>query len=576
MRKTLNIASLVVALLTASAYAVEFDRATTFEDAFKASCRVSVSNARGTGTFIGHDREKNRCVILTNYHVVTKNNAATLDFWTNGVRQSVSGKVYARYYDAKKPYDFALIEVDPDELAKINPPFVAPGGKGAAPDSNSYILSAGCPKGRFTQAWKGKVLGYYSGSTVEFQPAPVPGQSGSGVISVIDGELWLTAVLTWLIGAEGADTSKGGAIPIANLYNALRGGTSNAADSNASPIPPDATECIANGPYVVEFTRDDCAPCAKAEADVELLEKSGVTVVVYNTSTQGGRDAAKGKDIAAAPCFIVYDGEGVEISRYLGPGKAAWIIADVKRVEEEQGVAERMSLTEENAGLEELEGKLFNVDPFPGKAISSNPPAISDNEPTPNVIIPRDDFRNRAPVYENEDEETKNTGFFDDADACWRKRNGNQEENGTDGDSYNNQTPQINEDDLSDKIGGRLRDSLGNRLKNDLSGTLSEKLDDALDLVERRIEKKTNSKIEEIRAEIKRCVTAWKWRAAALILALVICGGLVAQAIAEGVRAVYRWAVCEEENDEDDEDDESENDEKTETDETKNNAHKRK
>ena len=63
-------------------YAHEFRRAKTLDDAHSASCRVSVSNARGTGSFIGVDKEKNQALILTNYHFVTNNKQATLDFWT--------------------------------------------------------------------------------------------------------------------------------------------------------------------------------------------------------------------------------------------------------------------------------------------------------------------------------------------------------------------------------------------------------------------------------------------------------------------------------------------------------------
>ena len=141
--------TLVLVLVATCVYAVDFRRAKNFEDAFNASCRVSVSNARGTGTFIGVDNESGNALILTNYHVVTNNTRATVDFWTNGEKQSVSGQVIARFYDAKKPADFALIAVNANELKRIDPPFVALAGKDGTPDANSYILSAGAPKGLY-------------------------------------------------------------------------------------------------------------------------------------------------------------------------------------------------------------------------------------------------------------------------------------------------------------------------------------------------------------------------------------------------------------------------------------------
>lgn len=476
----------------------EFTRAKTFEDAWKASCRVSVSNARGTGTFIGQDKEKNRCVILTNYHVVTKNNVATLDFWTNGYRQSVSGKVYARYYDAKKPYDFALIEVDPKELAKINPPFVAPGGKGVAPDSNSYILSSGCPKGRFTQAWKGKVLGYYSGSTVEFQPAPVPGQSGSGVISVIDGELWLTAVLTWLIGAEGADTSKGGAIPIANLYDAIQGGPSNAADSNASPIPPDATECIERKPYVIEYTRDNCEPCQKALADVKEIQDSGISIVTFNSSTEIGAEKAKDKNVAAFPCFIVYTSEGVEATRYFGAEKAKLIIEDVQRLSEEETLARALK------GEEEL-----------------------------NLIVPSkepelEDFRKRPPVYENDDD-INGVGFFDDADSCWRSRNKFK---------ASPKEQEKADDKETEKEEKRLFE---NRLKDKLSGSLESQMNNAITIIENHINSRIDKKIEFLKRDAKECYAKFKTKIALGLIGYSVIGCGLALLGAYGIFRFYKW-----------------------------------
>lgn len=221
-----------------------FKRAQTFEDAHAASCRVNVSNARGTGTFIGV--ENGRGIILTNYHVVTNSKRASVDFWTNSEKETATGDVVWRYYDAGMPADFALIAVEVEKLKRIAPPFVAIGGEDARPGVHSFIVSAGAPDGRFVQSWKGKIDGYYQGETVLFSPPPVPGQSGSGILEYYGDELFLTGVLTWLIGEKGADESKGGAIPIANLYAAFKRGrrapTTIPANSTG-PIPPNATEC---------------------------------------------------------------------------------------------------------------------------------------------------------------------------------------------------------------------------------------------------------------------------------------------------------------------------------------------
>ena len=483
--------TITLVLVATCVYAVDFRRAKNFEDAFNASCRVSVSNARGTGTFIGVDNESGNALILTNYHVVTNNTRATLDFWTNGEKQSVSGQVIARFYDAKKPADFALIAVNANELKRIDPPFVALAGKDGTPDANSYILSAGAPKGRFVQAWKGKVLGYYNGATLLFQPAPVPGQSGSGVISDIDGELWLTAVLTWLIGAEGSDDSRGGAIPIANLYACLNGRNTNFNDDNFSPIPPDAVECSA--PYIVveEFTADNCPPCVEAEKDVKVLRKKGYKVNQIRADIGNGAEIAARKKVDRTPTFIVYI-NNKEFKRYLGANKSAAIIADIEK--------ETAKEETETPPAPKVADEKPLVSPFDNlaTALSSNlfdvaPPAPifpPDKEVKPEL---QEDFRERPAVYDY-----IQAGFFDDSNRRWQDRNGGAKEQEPETPKQEPQTPapSIDENALGDRLGNRI----GGKLADGLSGALNSQIEGICDSIEGRV----NAKIEEIKKDIKR------------------------------------------------------------------------
>jgi len=217
-----------------------FRAAQTFDDAHAASCRVRVDGASGSGTFVGV--AGGLAWILTNYHVVGRAKTARLDFWTNSVLESVDAAVKWRAYDASRGYDFAFCTLDPAELARIAPPFVRLGGPDATPSRDAFIVSSGCPDGRFAQAWRGKIVSFWNDSTALFQPPPVPGQSGSGVLERVDGRLTLVAVLTWLVGERGRDDSKGGAIPVANLHEAAAPG-SPAAAPFGDPIPPGAIEC---------------------------------------------------------------------------------------------------------------------------------------------------------------------------------------------------------------------------------------------------------------------------------------------------------------------------------------------
>lgn len=500
---------LVAMMVATTANAHEFRRAKTFEDAYLASCRVDVSNARGTGTFIGVDAENRRGVILTNYHVVTNNATATLNFWKNGEQKKISGKIFARFYDANLPADFALIAVDLDTLASIDPPYVALGGADAAPDVNSYILSSGAPKGRFVQAWRGRVLGYYRGATLLFQPGPVPGQSGSGVISEIGGELWLTAVLTWLIGTEGADDSHGGAIPVANLYKSLQGKRTGLTPT-ASPIPPGAVECAADATKVVEVTRDNCPACTVALADVNSLKMDGITVDVVNSSKEP--DAANLYGVTAFPTFIVFDGTGKEVGRYVGAGHKKEIADKLATLKPAPKKVETKPIERVPSAFEE------NLEPSLSPDILSELTNSFANDTIPDEFA---DFRDRAAVYDL----TNDVGFFEDSDTRWKRRGGTPEPSKPEPPKVEKvEPPQIDEsrlgDRLSDRLGGKLSDALGDKLGGEMSK--------AIDTIGEEIERKLNARVDELRQDATSAVVRYAKRAAWLALGIAFVACLLA------------------------------------------------
>lgn len=506
-----------VADSTNSAY--NFSRAYTLEDAWKASCRVSVSGARGTGTFVGIDEEKNVAVILTNYHVVTRSTEATLDFWTNGVQESVQGKIYARFYDKNRPADFALIAVNPRDLARINPPYVALAGADGAPSENSYIISAGCPKGRFVQAWKGKTLGYYRGRTIEFKPGPVPGQSGSGVLSYVDGELWLTAVLTWLIGNEGADDSTGGAIPISNLYDCLSG-QSPASDYFESPIPPGAKECAdtdkASAPCVLEFTQANCPPCEDAKRDIEELRALGVTVYSYDVASERGSEYVARYGVSETPTFVILDSAFKPVETIKGAGKTATIFAAYRAACDVAG--DSLDSTSEQRERRHASG-------VPDKS-AFGASIVNLPELAPNVSV-EEDFRNRPAVYEI----VSDVGFFEDSDARWqelkkRKRwtRPNEDEEEKNGEENPDEEEPAPEKKTRPRIGERLTDG-------------------AVDAIVGKVEGKINEKVESMKDDLRE-----KWEAVKFTALMTLCFALaVALLIAEGIVGLVKFCwrkVC--------------------------------
>lgn len=453
-----------------------FVRAQTFEDAWKASCRVCVDGARGTGTHVGGIPDV-AAYVITNYHVVTKNDSARLDFWTNGKMESVRGVVVWRAYNAQRAEDFATIAVRVDELKKINPPWVALGGADARPSVGAVIISSGAPDGRFPQAWQGQILEYYRGETAIFSPPPVPGQSGSAICEYIDGELFVTGILTWLIGEKGADNSKGGAIPVANIYKALEErGTNVDFHDDASPIPPNATECSeAVGPCVLEFSQTNCPPCKGAEDDVAQLRALGVRVYTYDVATDRGAEYAKRYQIDRTPTFVLLDKNFKTRGTFVGSGRFEEIHKAFNSVKNE---------TEESDALIAVP--------------SSDAHGKSEQKQALPINLPQIDFRNRPAVYETLDD----VGFFDESDQRWQD------------------SKRRKQNDNEDKKEERPR--------------LSERLtENAIEAITSRVEKRIDGKI----AEMKERWNEIKYRAAMVLCFLIV----VAVIVAGGFVALAKW-----------------------------------
>ena len=338
-RLILTTLATAAAFIPISAFGSEitFRRGFTWEDAHAATFRVEVNGARGTATFIGCPKDRpDVAVFLTNYHVVTKNNEAKLTSWGDYLQRSIRGEVVWRAYNINAPHDFAVIEADAATLKReIDPPYIQIAGPGVRPGRGAKILSAGCPDGRFAQAWGGSIVDYYDGKTAVFTPPPVPGQSGSGIFETIDGELYLVGVLTWLFGEKGADSSTGGAIPISNLYDAARG-VSPAGVTSEPAVPANATECdvsltsakttvpvvvaaeksgckvdavavarAANATSCFFFFKNNCPACDRVRPELLRLAKEGYRFDWYNTDTPIGNGVAAKYGVFQVPTAIL-------------------------------------------------------------------------------------------------------------------------------------------------------------------------------------------------------------------------------------------------------------------------------
>lgn len=299
----------MLALLTAPiCFAVDFRRAEpTLSDVHAATCRVRVSNARGTGIFNGYNSKTGKAYISTNDHVTSANRSCILDFWTNSKMESVEGVVVYKSRNDNAGRDFSIIEVDADALKAIDPPYVPMKALDASRLQGRTFMSSGCPDGRFDQGWRGTIERVDGGMAI-FSPPPVPGQSGSGICVVENGRVYDVAKLTYLLGSKGLDESKGGALPLVNLVQALDR-TNVSSRYEVVPVADD-------GMRVLAFTSADCPACVNADDGLTIAEHADGVVVerVDALSKEGGAIANK-YDVALIPCYVVVDSLGAELAR---------------------------------------------------------------------------------------------------------------------------------------------------------------------------------------------------------------------------------------------------------------------
>ena len=168
-------------------------------------------------------------------------------------------------------------------------------------------MSSGCPDGRFDQGWRGTIERVDGGMAI-FSPPPVPGQSGSGICVVENGRVYDVAKLTYLLGSKGLDESKGGALPLVNLVQALDK-TNVSSRYEVVPVADD-------GMRVLAFTSADCQACVNADDGLTIAEHAdGVVVERVDALSKEGGAVANKYDVSLIPCYVVVDSLGAELAR---------------------------------------------------------------------------------------------------------------------------------------------------------------------------------------------------------------------------------------------------------------------
>ena len=346
----------------------------TMDDLHRSSCRV-VGTSGGAATQIGSGLTvgalENDYVVKTNAHVVDGCKSFVVQYFGDGAPVSVDARPDRKFYDSRKQHDEAFLTVKRDDLDGYVPPIVplAPSER-AQIDPTRPIYACGCPGAREPQAWVGRTIGEF-GRLQTFKPAPLQGQSGSGIVQRSpEGWFECRATLTYR-SAETAqnfdfDAAHGLAIPVKFLYEAasgrvvdfsapvpegivpLRLSTTNGdvtndvavvkqdgnaaspryepavwvGDSDAAPLAFEPTR-----PLLLYFSAKDCGACRRSTPVVEEFARKGWPVKALDVKTsEGGRAwRAYRFNVVPAFAFVEIDAAGQYVATL-----DAWVGADCR------------------------------------------------------------------------------------------------------------------------------------------------------------------------------------------------------------------------------------------------------
>lgn len=235
----------------------------------------------GSGTVVSETATSYQ--VLTNAHVVGNANSVTLEFWRGGRKTSpLTANVVWRQLVDGVDIDFAICEIDKSLFGNYPPRIIPLAPQDYQPQAGYYICAVGCDSGRWARGWEG-YLDTDENTRVIFTPAPIGGQSGSGVMVLIpdkNGELHtrVGALLTWRTGhATSEEQASGAAIPVSRLYQVLAGDTtSNKIPVSWQPVAREAHAAIAKGSNGVLYET------FIENGGVHCIHPGGVTIVDWN------------------------------------------------------------------------------------------------------------------------------------------------------------------------------------------------------------------------------------------------------------------------------------------------------
>lgn len=198
----------------------------TLEEISEASVKVSVNRAAGSGVVVY--KNEDHYYILTNAHVVEGANSGHVEFFNAGYKTGkIPMRVIWRRFNRNTNVDYAFLTVKKEDIDGYTPRVIPMSA--STLQGNEYIMSAGCPGGRWLQSFEGRLTGLESDRLL-FLPPPESGRSGSGIIATINDKSYVCGLVTWHIGRNGWDSNgnpigKGGGVSMKTLRSIMTGET---------------------------------------------------------------------------------------------------------------------------------------------------------------------------------------------------------------------------------------------------------------------------------------------------------------------------------------------------------------
>lgn len=202
----------------------------------KAVVRVESDRTYGSGTVFSES--KDAYFILTNFHVVGNVDKVDIDFFVVGKHHKrVKGDVMWKKLDERRSIDLAVVKVLKSSLGDHKPLVIKLAPKDVNVDVGDTIYSMGFPHARWAMGWFGIVT--KDDRIMHFHPTPFAGQSGSSLLTTIDGQTYIVAIIGWKtredsVKSNGKLGGYGIAMHVSVLYDLI--GDRNESDTTGREI----------------------------------------------------------------------------------------------------------------------------------------------------------------------------------------------------------------------------------------------------------------------------------------------------------------------------------------------------